>query len=118
MADALESATQTMLARAEIGPRAHVLDLACDAGSQTLLAAQRVGSEGHVVASDIAESMLQHVRENARASALATITTLAGAAEDLDLAAETFDAAICRLGLMLFPDPCPSARRSSTRAKA
>jgi SAM-dependent methyltransferase len=33
------------------------------------------------------------------------VTTLVGAAEDLDLAAGSFDAVICRLGLMLFRDP-------------
>ena len=105
MADAFEPATEIMLTMANVRPGARVLDLACGAGSQSLLAAHRVGAGGHVVASDIAESMLQHVRENARASGLANITTLAGAAEDLDLAAETCDAAICRLGVMLFLDP-------------
>jgi SAM-dependent methyltransferase len=49
--------------------------------------------------------MLQHVRENARVAGLNNVTTLAGAAEDLDLADESFDAVICRLGLMLFVDP-------------
>jgi ubiquinone/menaquinone biosynthesis C-methylase UbiE len=110
MADALEPATQTMLTMADIGPGAQVLDLACGAGSQTLLAARRVGAHGHVVASDIAKSMLQHVRESARASGLANITTLAGAAEDLDLAADTFDAVICRAGLMLFLEPARALR--------
>jgi SAM-dependent methyltransferase len=49
--------------------------------------------------------MLHHVRENARAAGLANVTTLASAAEDLDVAAASFDAVICRLGLMLFVEP-------------
>jgi SAM-dependent methyltransferase len=49
--------------------------------------------------------MLHHVRENARAAGLANVTTLAGAAEDLEVASESFDAVICRLGLMLFVAP-------------
>jgi len=49
--------------------------------------------------------MLDLVRANARAAGLTNVTTLAGAAEDLDVAAESFDAIICRLGLMLFVDP-------------
>ncbi|MGH7769323.1 MAG: class I SAM-dependent methyltransferase, partial [Candidatus Binatia bacterium] len=61
--------------------------------------------QGHVVANDIAATMLHYVRENARAAGLTNVTTLAGAAEDLDVAAESFDAVICRLGLMLFVDP-------------
>lgn len=64
-------ATQVMLELAGVVPGARVLDLACGAGSQTLTAARKVGSSGHVVASDISETMLQHVRENARAAGLA-----------------------------------------------
>lgn len=98
-------ATEAMFTGAAVGVGARVLDLACGAGSQTLDAARRVGPQGSVVASDISDTMLQRVRENARAAGLANVTTLAGAAKDLDLAADSFDAVICRLGLMLFVDP-------------
>ena len=101
----LEPATEAMLTMAGISAGARVLDLASGAGSQTLRAAERVGPQGSVVATDIAESMLYHVRENARAAGLTNVTTLAGAAEDLALTPESFDAAICRLGLMLFVEP-------------
>ena len=97
--------TETMLTMGGVDVGARVLDLASGAGSQTLRAARRVGAQGHVVASDIADTMLHHVRENARAAGLTNVTTLAGAAEDLYVAAESFDAVICRLGLMLFVDP-------------
>jgi len=99
-----------MLSMAGVNDGARVLDLACGAGSQTLRAAQRVGTQGHIVASDIAETMLHHVEENARAAGLTTVTTLAGAAEDMDVAAESFDAVICRLGLMLFSNPAKALR--------
>jgi SAM-dependent methyltransferase len=101
----MEPATEVMLTMAGVVPGARVLDLASGAGSQTLQAARRVGVQGHVVASDIADTMLHHVRENARAAGLTNVTTLAGAAEDLDVIAESFDAVICRLGLMLFAAP-------------
>ncbi|HEX6825482.1 MAG TPA: methyltransferase domain-containing protein, partial [Nitrospiraceae bacterium] len=101
----MEPATEAMLTMAGVVPGARVLDLASGAGSQTLQAARRVGVQGHVVASDIADAMLHHVRENARAAGLNNVTTLAGAAEDLDVTAESFDAVICRLGLMLFATP-------------
>ena len=100
-----EPATQAMLELAGVAPGARVLDIASGAGSQTLTAARKVGSNGHVVASDISETMLQHVRENSRAAGLANITTLHAAADDLEVRPESFDAVICRLGLMLFPDP-------------
>jgi SAM-dependent methyltransferase len=101
----MEPATEAMLTMAGVDVGARVLDLASGAGSQTLEAARRVGPQGHVVASDIAETMLRHVRERARAAGLANVTTLASAAEDLDVAADSFDAVICRLGLMLFSGP-------------
>lgn len=98
-------ATEAMFTGAAVGVGARVLDLACGAGSQTLDAARRVGPQGSVVASDISDTMLQRVRENAGAAGLANVTTFAGAAEDLNLPADSFDAVICRLGLMLFVDP-------------
>jgi len=105
IADWIVPATEAMLEMACIVPGAQVLDLASGAGSQTLHAARRVGAEGRVVASDISETMLHHVRENARAAGLENVSTLAGAAEELDLAPGSFDAVTCRLGLMLFAEP-------------
>lgn len=105
IADWLAPATEAMLEMAGIVPGARVLDLASGAGSQTLHAARRVGAEGRVVASDISETMLKHVRENAREAGLENVSTLAGAAEDLELEPESFDAVTCRLGLMLFAEP-------------
>ena len=101
----VEPATAAMLVMADVDVGARVLDLASGAGSQTLIAARRVGAQGHVVASDISETMLRHVRENADAAGLNNVTTLVGAAEELDVAKESFDAVICRLGLMLFAEP-------------
>lgn len=106
----MEPATEAMLAMAGIDVGARVLDLACGAGSQTLLAARRVGPQGHVLAIDISEAMLQHMQENARAAGLTNITARAGAAEDLDVDAGSFDAAICRIALMLFHDPAQALR--------
>jgi SAM-dependent methyltransferase len=97
--------TEAMLAMAGVDTGARVLNIACGAGSQTLRAARRVGPQGQVVANDIAEMMLHHVRENVHAAGLTNVTTLAGAAEHLDVVAESFDAVICRLGLMLFVAP-------------
>jgi len=115
IANWLAPATEAMLDMADVSPGARVLDLASGAGSQALDAARRVGAKGHVVASDIAETMLRHVAENARAAQLDNVSTLAGAAEELDVAPESFDAVICRLGLMLFTEPAlalAAARRA------
>jgi len=101
----IEPATTAMLEMADIDTGVRVLDLASGAGSQTLSAARKVGAQGHVIASDISETMLQYVRDSARAAGLNNVSTRASAAEDLDEDRDSFDAAICRLGLMLFAEP-------------
>jgi ubiquinone/menaquinone biosynthesis C-methylase UbiE len=98
-------ATESMLAMAGVDTGAQVLDLACGAGSQTWQAARRVGAQGQVVASDMADMMLHHVREHVQAAGLTNVTTLAGAAENLDVAPESVDAVICPLGLLRVVDP-------------
>ena len=104
-AQGLADATDAMLDMAGVGAGMHVLDLACGAGSQTLRTAGRVGPQGRVVAADISPIMLESVREAARRRGLGQIETLECAAEDLPPGTGPFDAAISRLGLMLFPAP-------------
>ena len=94
-----------LLDMAGVAPGARVLDIASGAGHQTLQAARRVGSTGSVVASDISSTMLDNVRRNAADVGLSNITTVASAAESLPATDAPYDAAICRLGLMLFPGP-------------
>ena len=101
----LQGAANTLLDQANILKGARVLDLACGAGSQTLMAAARVGGDGSIVACDISDEMLKHVRENADRAGLDNVETLRSAAEDLPKTVKLFDAAISRLGLMLFPSP-------------
>lgn len=105
VAEFVAPASEAMLDLAGVGPGARVLDFACGAGSQTLSAARRVGPEGEVVASDISETMLEIVLARAADAGLGNVSTLQGAAEELDLPAASFDAAICRIALMLFVDP-------------
>ncbi len=103
-ASGFRDATAQMLDIAAVAPGAKVLDLACGAGSQTFQAAERVGADGAIVASDISATMLSQVSKKAEQQGVSNIRTLECAAEDLDVSHD-FDAAICRLGLMLFPDP-------------
>jgi SAM-dependent methyltransferase len=90
---------------AGIRPGMRVLDLACGAGSQSIQAAKRVGPDGRVMATDISATMLEYVRQNAARAGLENVEIRVSAAEDLEEPPESFDASICRLGLMLFPAP-------------
>lgn len=99
--DLFGEATRLMLEAAELGPGGHVLDVAAGSGDQSLLAARRVGPTGTVLATDISAEMLKEAARLAELEGFNTITTRVMNAEQLDLADESFDAVICRLGLML-----------------
>lgn len=101
----LVEVTDTMLDMAGVDAGMRVLDLACGAGSQSMRAAERVGPDGFVLASDISTTMLAHVHRTAKRKGFSNIETLECAAEDLPATQSAFDAAFCRLGLMLFPAP-------------
>jgi SAM-dependent methyltransferase len=100
----LGEATTTMLDLAGVAPGAHALDIAAGAGGQTLAAARRVGPDGAVLATDLAPAILEYVEHDARAAGLANVAVRAMDAEALDVEPGSFDAAICRLGLMYLPD--------------
>ncbi len=101
----LAASTAALLDAAQIGPGMRVLDIAAGAGDQTLDIAHRVGESGRVLATDISPAILQFASENARRAGLAQVQTRVCDAEDLTLDETGFDAAVCRLGLMLCPNP-------------
>jgi ubiquinone/menaquinone biosynthesis C-methylase UbiE len=101
----LGPATQAMLDMAAVGSGARVLDVAAGAGEQTLAAARRVGPLGRVLATDISPTILRHAKAQAATAGLMNIETqeLDGERHD-SLPEASFDAAICRVGLIYFPD--------------
>jgi SAM-dependent methyltransferase len=94
-----------MLSMAEIKAGARVLDVAAGAGDQTLEIARRVGPNGSVLATDISPVILALAKENARRAGYANVEAQVDDGEVLAVAEGSFDAAVCRLGLMLFPEP-------------
>jgi ubiquinone/menaquinone biosynthesis C-methylase UbiE len=104
-AQGFSQATDMLIDMASIRPGTSVLDIASGAGSQSIEAAKRVGPNGRVLATDISGTMLEHVRQNALHAGIENIETLTAAADELQSSLGPFDAAICRMGLMLFPAP-------------
>lgn len=101
----LGPATERMLDDARVGPGTRVLDLAAGAGGQSVTAARRVGPVGSVVATDISPTILSYAAKVAAEAGLTNIETLEADGEAVDTLPEPgFDAAICRLGLIYFPD--------------
>jgi ubiquinone/menaquinone biosynthesis C-methylase UbiE len=97
----MEEATRHMLLSAKLKPGDRVLDIATGTGDQSILAARLVGPTGLVLATDISAEMLQVAASRAQQEKLTNISTQVMDAGQLDLDDETFDAAICRNGLMM-----------------
>ena len=102
--EAMRRATTLLFELGGLGPGMRVLDVAAGTGDQTLLAAELVGPQGEVIATDLSPSMLQVAARRAAEAGLANISTQVVDAQELDFPDGTFDAAICRNGLMFIPD--------------
>jgi SAM-dependent methyltransferase len=103
-AETLALANERLLEAAGLQPGMRVLDIAAGTGDQSLLAAERVGPTGSVLATDISPTMLAAAAEAAKDKGLPNIETLIADASALAVPAASFDAAICRFGLMFVPD--------------
>lgn len=107
----LAPARDRLFALAALRPGESVLDVACGTGLVTFPAAEAVGTDGSVFATDISAAMVTTVTAEAQRRGLATVTAERADAEDLRLPDETFDAALCALGLMYVPDPLAALRQ-------
>jgi ubiquinone/menaquinone biosynthesis C-methylase UbiE len=97
--------SQRLIELAEIKPGQRVLDIATGIGEPSLTAAKVVGTGGHILATDISKQMLAIAKERATLLRLQDIIEFKESdAENLDLPNSSFDAALCRWGLMLFPN--------------
>jgi SAM-dependent methyltransferase len=103
-----ERAAQTVNDRlvelAGISAGYRVLDIATGSGEPALTAARIVGRSGRVVAVDMSPGMLAIARERIDAAGLHNVEVIESDAESLNLDASSFDAVLCRWGLMFMPD--------------
>ena len=103
-------ATRRMLDLARIQPGQRILDVAAGAGEPALSAAERVGPGGYVLATDISEGIIELALQVAQERGLEQIETRRMDGEKLDLTDGSFDAVLCRLGLMYMPHPVTALR--------
>jgi ubiquinone/menaquinone biosynthesis C-methylase UbiE len=92
-----------LMRAARLGPGLRVLDIAAGTGLAAEAALAIVGSTGHVTAADISPEMAEKARERLGSRGNATVAVEDGQA--LSFADASFDAVLCSLGLMFFPDP-------------
>lgn len=101
----LGPATDRMLDAAGLTFGHRVLDVAAGGGGQSIAAARRVSPGGEVVATDLSPTILTYAAQAAAEAGVSNIRTLEADGEKLDdLPAQSFDAAISRVGLIYFPD--------------
>jgi ubiquinone/menaquinone biosynthesis C-methylase UbiE len=91
-----------VVAAAEIADGHRVLDVATGPGEAAATALTRVGASGLVIGADISKEMLQAASARFDDRRFRAVVTDGQA---LPFADGTFDALICQLGLMFFPDP-------------
>ena len=103
-------ATRQMLDLARIQTGQRILDIAAGAGEPAVSAAERVGPSGYVLATDISEGIVELALQVARERGYKQIETRAMDGEQLDLPDDSFDAVLCRLGLMYMPHPVTALR--------
>ena len=90
------------LARVETGQR--VVDIATGIGEPALTASRKVGNSGYVLATDISSEMLAIGKERARRDGAKNVDFKEGDAATIVLPNSSFDAALCRWGLMFLPN--------------
>lgn len=106
----LRKPTDAMCRMAGVTAGSRVLDVAAGAGDQTLDIAAQVGPQGRVLATDLSPAIVALARDNAVRAGFGHVETRVADGEDLGVAEASFDAAVCRLGLMFFPDPLQGLR--------
>jgi ubiquinone/menaquinone biosynthesis C-methylase UbiE len=88
---------------ARIRPGHRVLDVGTGLGEPAFTAARRVGPSGSVVATDLSSALLSLARADALRLGLRNVEFREMDAEEPDLPAQSFDAALCRWVLMFLP---------------
>lgn len=106
----LEPAQTLMLEMAGLQPGVRVLDVACGTGLVSFRILEAVGETGAVVGTDIAAEMVEMARRIAAERGVRNATFERFDAETMDLEPESFDTAVCALGLMYVPDPVKALR--------
>lgn len=102
--------TQALIEDAEIIEGDAVLDVAGGAGEPSLTIAETVGPTGSVICTDVTAAMVAAAQSEAQRHGVANIAFRQCPADSLPFENNSFDAVVCRLGVMFFPDPLAGLR--------
>ncbi len=109
--------TEALIRDAGIGEGQTVLDVAGGAGEPSLTIAERVGPAGAVTCTDAVAEMVATAESEAQRRGLTNISFQQCVADSLPFESNSFDAVVCRLGVMFFPDPLAALREMLRVAK-
>ena len=97
--------TQTALEFADPRPGERVVDIGCGSGTTMLELARRVGPSGYVLGADISQHLVDKARERIAAAGLSQARVSLCDVSTHSFAADSFDLAFSRFGVMFFSDP-------------
>ena len=100
-----EKVSRRLIELASIKVGSNVLDISTGIGEPAITAAREVGNTGQVLATDISSEMLSIAKQRAINARLQHVIVFKqGDTGTIELPNSTFDAALCRFGLMFLPD--------------
>src|SRR5215510_3439489 len=102
--------TAAMIEHAKIVEGQNVLDVAGGSGEPGLTIAEKVGPHGSVTCTDAVAEMVEAARHEATRRGLANVQFQQCTADSLPFPDNSFDATVCRLGIMFAPDPLAAVR--------
>jgi ubiquinone/menaquinone biosynthesis C-methylase UbiE len=109
--------TEALIKEAHLTEGETVLDVAGGSGEPSLTIAETVGPTGSVTYTDAVAEMVTAAESEAQRRGLTNVTFRQCAAAALPFEKNSFDAVICRLGIMFFPDPLAGLREMLRVAK-
>lgn len=112
--ESTRAVSERLVALVDPQPGEQLLEVAAGPGDTGLLAAERLRPGGRLVSTDAAPEMVEAARRRARELEVDDVEFVVGDAAALPLADGSFDAALCRFGVMLVPD-CDAAARELAR---
>ena len=102
---ASKNISRRMIELAKINEGSRVLDIATGIGEPSITVAYQVGESGYVLATDMSSKMLSIAKQRSVSLGLQDRMDFKECdAETIDLPSLSFDAALCRFGLMFLPD--------------
>jgi len=90
----------------------HLLDVAAGAGDASLTLAVSLGPRATVWSTDLVPDMVKIAERSAAETGVQNLRCRVSRAEELPFEANTFDAVVCRFGIMFFSDPVKAVREA------